>query len=680
MAAGATKKKKPKASARRSARRRTFDARPDTIDFRDRMFVATLAEVPQEITPAAYKKRLGGKAVILDQGDEGACTGFGLAAVCNFLLQTRKVHRDAVPVSPWMLYAMAQRHDEWRGEDYDGSSARGAMKGWHKHGVCAQRLWPASNAGGDVTGGRALDAGKRPLGAYFRVNHKDLVAMHAALAEVGILYASALTHRGWDRVDASGAIPRSTAVEGGHAFAIIGYDTEGFWIQNSWGPGWAKGGFARLGYEDWLDHGYDIWVARLGAPVRVEGESNVGTKLGGLATSRLTFADIRPHVISIGNDGRLRDTGTYGNTATDVHEIFTRDFPRITARWRKKRILLYAHGGLVPENNAIQRVENYLPALRDAEVFPVAFIWRTDFWSTLKNMLQDALRGRKSEGALDAAKDFMLDRLDDSLERILRAVQGREIWAEMKENALRATLRGNGGARIVVGQLRALLAKDPSIEIHAAGHSAGSILMAPLVQLLTTAGPVDPKPIESVSAEQWDAGTGAGLGVKTCTLWAPACTVDLFKASYLPAIKARRIDQYAQFNLNDGAERDDHCARIYNKSLLYLVSNALEDTARKFLKKDGTPILGMDKFVRQDADLTQLFRSKRGGYVVAPNEIPAGSEAASGARQHGDFDDDTATVKATLACILGKAQVKGEFTFSRSAASARDRRRALTAS
>ena len=35
------------------------------------------------------------------------------------------------------------------------------------------------------------------LGAYLRVNHKDLVAMHCALAEVGILYAVANVHDGW---------------------------------------------------------------------------------------------------------------------------------------------------------------------------------------------------------------------------------------------------------------------------------------------------------------------------------------------------------------------------------------------------------------------------------------------------------------------------------------------------
>lgn len=50
---------------------------------------------------------------------------------------------------------------------------------------------------------RWTDAARRPLGAYFRVNNADLVAMHSAIAEAGILYATSSVHAGiasagWD--------------------------------------------------------------------------------------------------------------------------------------------------------------------------------------------------------------------------------------------------------------------------------------------------------------------------------------------------------------------------------------------------------------------------------------------------------------------------------------------------
>src|SRR4051812_39641473 len=85
---------------------RTLDARPDTPDFRDKLYEATLVEVPPLIPLEEYQER---GVPILDQGQEGACTGFGLATVANFLLRGRRVQPDETPVSPRMFYEMARR-------------------------------------------------------------------------------------------------------------------------------------------------------------------------------------------------------------------------------------------------------------------------------------------------------------------------------------------------------------------------------------------------------------------------------------------------------------------------------------------------------------------------------------------------------------------------------------------
>src|SRR4051812_24244350 len=118
---------------------RILNARPDTLDFRDKMYEANLYEVPTIMDLKEYKNW---KVPILDQGQEGACTGFGLATVANYLLRRRKIVPDPKPVSARMLYEMAKRYDEWPGEEYSGSSARGAIKGWYKHGVCGDECWP----------------------------------------------------------------------------------------------------------------------------------------------------------------------------------------------------------------------------------------------------------------------------------------------------------------------------------------------------------------------------------------------------------------------------------------------------------------------------------------------------------------------------------------------------------
>ncbi|MFD1874294.1 N-acetylmuramoyl-L-alanine amidase [Hymenobacter bucti] len=641
-----------------------LDARPDSLDFRDTLFIPTLREVPATRSLVDYQKLAKHYGVpVLDQGREGACTGFALATVANYLLGQRA--QPCQPVSAHMLYAMARRYDEWEGEGYEGSSARGAIKGWHKHGVCTEQEW----GGNDVprlTGTLAQAAGRCPLGAYFRVNHKDLVSMHNALAEVGVLYATCIVHNGWQQIGTDGLIKAGTTRLGGHAVAIVGYDERGFWLQNSWGPAWGHRGFAHLTYDDWLANGTDVWVVRLGVPVQLQTAQGVAAVRwnGAVKANAYSFSDLRPHIISIGNDGRLRETGTFGNDEDELRQLLLEDFPALTKTWKRKRLLIYAHGGLVSEDDALQRVAEYRVELLKHEVYPLAIIWKSDVWTTLTNLLQDAQRRRRPEGVLDGALDFVLDRLDDFLEPVARTVGGRSLWQEMKENGRMATESPLGGLRLMLGYLMDLLHQQ-DVELHLVSHSAGSIVLAPFAQLLTTKGRL---PADSPMAGQ----QGYGRQVASCTFWAPAITAELFLQTYAPAIKAGQITRAAVFALHDTVEQDDDCANIYHKSLLYLVSNAFETATirQPFLRDRGMPLLGMAKFLQAeskfaDAQVLKLIADKHLELVLAPNidhRIPFTEQSAS--RHHGDFDDDELTVKATLARILGSAHAPAVATIA----------------
>lgn len=200
------------------------------------------------------------------------------------------------------------------------------------------------------------------------------------------------------------------------------------------------------------------------------------------------------------------------------------------------------------------------------------------------------------------------------------------------------------------------------VELHLVGHSASAILHDPLVQYLTGKGVIGDGPMARAKVK------GLRMRIDTCTLWAPACTTQLFKESYLPAIKGGQIERFAMFALTDQVEQDDDCASIYQKSLLYLVSNAFEKTARiRLIRPDGEPILGMEKFVDADTEINTLFKDGKADWVRSPNTDSPGSTKASRAIHHGDFDNDEATVKATLARILDKTSAKSEVAFSRTA-------------
>ena len=96
-------------------RSRVRNVRPDTIDFRDLPFRPSIAITPKPaVLPEIPLK-------VKSQGETNACTGFALSLVVEYLL--RKSGREGkAEISPYMLYSMARRYDE-----YSGAAEAGEM-------------------------------------------------------------------------------------------------------------------------------------------------------------------------------------------------------------------------------------------------------------------------------------------------------------------------------------------------------------------------------------------------------------------------------------------------------------------------------------------------------------------------------------------------------------------------
>lgn len=568
------------------------DARADVLDFRDSLYRPTMVEVPPRMPLEEY---LQYEIPILDQGRANGCTGFATATMGHYLLRKRRIDPDRGLVSQNMLYTMARKYDEYPGDDdAKGSSLRGAMKGWNKHGVCGTDLWPwdPNDLYSSLTQERAEDAANRPLGLYQRVNHKDIALMHNALAEVGVIVASALIpFGGWyygTRED--GIVPpvdRSNpfiAPWGGHAITVVGFDAEGFWFQNSWGKEWGKAGFGRLCYDDWLGYGMDAWVGRLGAPIKLSSSRERRV----LSFASRTFADLRPHIISIDDHGQLQRRGAYGTTPEDVRVIIDEDFPSITRDWKKKRILLIAGGGLRRQIEAIDRMSRLRPKLLRHEIYPLEFLWETDHYARLVEILHRAAEGRRQDGYDPREFGFMIDRRDDALEPMVRRMGGKAEWDRMKLAAGDAVMDADaGGVREAIGRIAAMMYRDPSIELHVCGHSAGVFLLAPLVQLITADRG------KRIEGGPMRGQTGLGLIIESAALLAPASPIDAFRDTFMPAIKQGLMRRFALFTLTDEAELQDH-VEVYSRSLLYLVSNALERRPR-VPGGSGVGLLGMEQ-------------------------------------------------------------------------------------
>jgi len=637
-----------------------LDAMPDRIDIRDWFYQPSLAPLPRQIV------NCGRVPVILDQGREGACTGYALAAVVNYHLHQQLDGGDEAPrypVSPQMLYELARRYDEWPGEAYEGSSARGAMKAWVRHGVCHWEHWPPTSKGAThLTTAVARDALRAPGGAFYRVMHRQIRDMHAALAEAGILFVTVMVHDGWQRpgpetrqvtYEVQGetrvrdlpVIQRRGRADSGHAVAIVGYTTDGFIIQNSWGSSWGDGGFALLPYPDYALHATDVWVAQLGVPVSTDiwAPGVVETTAGSARASEvIPLPEIRPFVVNVGNNGRLSSTGDYWTTEEDVRRLFLEIIPEAAEAWERRRVMLFLHGGLNKEADTAKRVLAMRDVLLENEIYPLHIMWESGAAETIRNIISDVVDAdQRAAGVaewLRRTRDGLIEAKDWTFE-LTAARPGGALWAEMKENAQLASERadGQGAMQILARHVRAVLetaapAEAKRWELHVLAHSAGSIYATHAMPHLLD----------------------CGVPLKSLHFMAPAMTVTLFKEQLMPLIRSRKCPLPDTYILSDLGERDDDVGP-YGKSLLYLVSNAFE--RRRF-----TPLLGMEKFISKlggEAGRAQVDLDPEVMALLAPTLVIAGKSkrgdlGPSRSDSHGGFDNDPETLNSILRRILGR--------------------------
>jgi len=674
---------------------RTLDARPDRLDLRDREYTPNVVSLPQQWPDDDDIRRLLPRycksGLVLDQGEEGACTGFGLACVVNYLhwrvtLGAPKARVRQQPVSPRMLYHLARFYDEWPGEDYDGSSCRGALKAWHKHGVCSDALWPYRDAAGHVRFLKphdtwAEDALTRRLGVYYRINRSSVVDMQAAIREIGAIYVSGDVHDGWGiearkkTITGHASLPVVNPIKkadslGGHAFALVGYNKIGFVVQNSWGLVWGNCGFGVLPYEDWVKHGTDAWIAALGVqsgtqktssvPVPSKGQTVIAragsiTFTSSSATqpppkvskevARWSAEQAYQHTVVMGNDGEvINRILTFENGATCMRNVVCDQPLRFWGKGAKPRhIAIYAHGGLNSEDASVQRIQTLAPYFKANGVYPVFLTWRTGPTETLAGILDDELKKvPRPEGDIgdlfERVKETAAEVLDRTVEVLARPA-AKPIWSQMKQNAASAV--GESRGCTMLADALAQLQKDaPQAEIHFVGHSAGSIILGHLLDLL-------PK---------------RNLKVASCHLYAPACTVRFALEHYVPAMENDVLARKRFFIhlLSDTVEICDTVGP-YRKSLLYLVSRALESCHKM-------PILGLEqtfdakanpKWHEDELDAVKRWQkfwsaSGNGLDVVSTKQVSTGSLGRRIRACHGSFDNDAATIETTLKRITGE--------------------------
>jgi predicted chitinase len=644
---------------------RKFTASKDPVDLRDRSYTPPPVSLPDCSPSDELVQQLlptySGAGLILDQGREGACTGFGLACVINYL-RWRKAGMPSKldSVSPRMLYNFARRYDEYAGDDYDGSSCRGALKGWFYHGVCLEEDWPYQAEDSQPPSfGYADRATANTLGIYYRIDLKTITDLQAAILEVGAIYVSANTHRGWQNV--RNVRKKIAGHEGlpviefdgrpsqtdGHAFALVGFNTLGFVVQNSWGKNWGSGGFAVLTYADWLANGMDAWVAAMGVRGLVFGQRAAAIpgatgRAGADRSGAWNEADAYAHSVVLGNDGRV----TRYLTQDALNRGLLYQACTLPDQWfhqqksATKRLVIYAHGGLNSEEDAIKRARIMGPYLIGNGCYPLFMVWKTGLLESIGDIITDRFRPEPSR--VGGIREALTNVTDGIIEQTIGRPFARPVWSEMKENAEGASLPTRGADLLVTALQNLAQTWGDNLEIHLIGHSAGSIFLGWLVDLL--------------------AARGLDARARSIHFYAPACTVQFANRHFTPhedLMKSMYLDI-----LSDENERDDDVAAVYRKSLLYMVSDALEPDVR-------TPILGMANVMdvgytgwdgssstgealgnwRQAAKQSGLDKRTD---ILDVDKVKTSSSGTTISASHGSFDNNVEVVTRTLQRITGK--------------------------
>lgn len=156
-----------------------------------------------------------------NQGSLPHCVGY---AWTHYLEDGPITHKGAAPIiQPAYLYREAQKLDEWPGENYAGTSVRGAAKFLQRAGKIGSYLW-----------------------AF------DMETVVRTLLTTGPVVVGTNWYESMFYPDYRGIVKVDGPIAGGHAYLANGVNTQKRMVRfkNSWGREWGENGYFWMGFDD----------------------------------------------------------------------------------------------------------------------------------------------------------------------------------------------------------------------------------------------------------------------------------------------------------------------------------------------------------------------------------------------------------------------------------------------
>jgi hypothetical protein len=193
-----------------------------TLDWRQNQDVRSFDHL-YETTPGGPLTYSWAPGHVLDQGNIGACTGFGTAGALA-TMPRRKIQTDTNHFA-MAVYELATSRDPYPGD------------------------WPTKDTGSSVNGAMRAARDLRLIASYQWATTGD--AIRNALLNTGPVVLGVPWYNSmFDPVDGVLQVDTSSGLAGGHCFFTYAADSAHATMRNSWGSSWSNNGSALVAWGD----------------------------------------------------------------------------------------------------------------------------------------------------------------------------------------------------------------------------------------------------------------------------------------------------------------------------------------------------------------------------------------------------------------------------------------------
>lgn len=209
--------------------------RPSPVDHRDFVY-GIAAPVPTVAVPDTFDYEVEHPIPVLDQGRVPACVGFSLAAL--------KIGEEALETGKDLNFHGLDIYKHISKPGQEGAVIRDGLDYLRSPGAVASRK-------------------HYPISVYAGVQVKNHVAVKTAIFNQGPLVCGFEVPRffmngGGHEFHVGDGQPHD--IVGGHAILVVGYDSTGVILHNSWGEGWGDKGRTTVDWEFWDTYFMEAWA------------------------------------------------------------------------------------------------------------------------------------------------------------------------------------------------------------------------------------------------------------------------------------------------------------------------------------------------------------------------------------------------------------------------------------